>query len=41
LGSEAATAIEPIEETGCSSKIGLQRSPPSIDFQTPPEAEAA
>jgi hypothetical protein len=41
LGSEGATAIEPIELTGCSSKTGFQRIPPSSDFHTPPDAVAA
>ena len=41
FGSEGATAIEPIELTGCSSKTGFQRIPPSTDFHTPPEAVAA
>ena len=30
--------MEPIELVGWSSKIGFQVSPPSVDFQTPPEA---
>src|SRR5215210_606843 len=34
-------AMEPIEEMGWSSKTGFQESPPSSDFQTPPEAVAA
>jgi hypothetical protein len=33
--------MEPMEETGCSSRTGFQRIPPSPDFQTPPEAVAA
>ena len=41
LGSLGATAIEPIEETGCSSKIDFQVVPPSADIQTPPDAVAA
>ena len=32
------TAMAPIEETGWSSKTGVQVSPPSTDFQTPPAA---
>ena len=36
-----ATAIEPTADTGWSSKIGFQVSPPSVDFQTPPDAVAA
>ena len=38
---KAATASEPIEEIGWSSKIGFQVMPPSVDFQTPPAAVAA
>jgi hypothetical protein len=38
---EGATAREPTEETGWSSKIGLKLRPPSVDFQIPPEAVAA
>jgi hypothetical protein len=30
FGSEAATAMEPIEEIGWSSKIGFQSMPPSL-----------
>src|SRR6266545_497623 len=41
LGSEGATAIEPVEEIGWSSNTGFQESPPSSDLQTPPEAVAA
>ncbi len=41
LGSEGATAIEPIEDTGCESKTGFQSRPPLTDFQTPPAAVAA
>src|SRR5881398_2497871 len=36
LGSRV---IAPIDCTGCSSKIGRYRVPPSSDFQTPPLAE--
>jgi hypothetical protein len=41
LGFDAATAIEPIEEIVCSSKIGFHDVPPSTDFHTPPDAVAA
>ena len=41
LGSEGATASAPIAATGCLSKIGAQRLPPSVDFQTPPDAAPA
>jgi hypothetical protein len=41
LGSDGATAIEPIEAVGWSSKTGFQSWPPFVDFQTPPEAVAA
>src|ERR1035437_815810 len=41
LRSDGATAIEPIEEIGCSSKIDFHVAPPSVDFQTPPDAMAA
>ena len=41
FGSDGATAIEPIDEIGWSSKIGFQVAPPSLDFQTPPDAVAA
>jgi hypothetical protein len=34
LGWKTATA--PIAATGCSSKIGVKVSAPSVDFQTPP-----
>ncbi len=40
-GCDGETAIDPMEEIGCSSKIGLQVVPESVDFQTPPEAVAA
>src|SRR6266513_2404846 len=33
-----SSAIAPIDCTGCSSKTGLNRVPPSSDFQTPPLA---
>jgi len=35
-GAEGATAIAPIEATGCPSKTGFQARPASMDFQTPP-----
>ena len=41
IGVDGATAIEPIEDTGCSSKTDFHDTPPSVDFQTPPEAVAA
>src|SRR6516164_9215419 len=39
FGSVGATAMDPIAATGWSSKIGMNVVPPSVDFQTPPEAE--
>jgi hypothetical protein len=33
--------MAPMEESGWSSKIGRKMKPPSVDFQTPPEAVAA
>src|SRR5437870_12466121 len=33
-----SSAIAPIDCTGCSSKTGRNRVPPSSDFQTPPLA---
>src|SRR5207245_7171989 len=33
-----SSAMAPIDCTGCSSKTGLKRVPPSSDFQTPPLA---
>ena len=41
LGSDGATATDPIDDTFCSSKIGLQRFPPSVVFQSPPDAAPA
>jgi hypothetical protein len=41
LGSEGAMARAPIDCAGWSSKIGFQCTPPSVDFQTPPEAAPA
>ena len=38
LGSDGATASEPIDCTGWSSKIGVQLTPPSVVFQMPPDA---
>ena len=35
-GEEGATAIAPMDATGCESKTGSQSRPPSMDFQTPP-----
>src|SRR5919201_1760870 len=39
--SDGATAIDPIEETGCSSKTDFHVAPLSVDVQTPPDAVAA
>src|SRR5690242_4666723 len=39
LWSAGATAIAPIADVSCSSKIGLKVCPPSTDFHTPPDAE--
>ena len=36
VGSEGATATQPIEPVGWSSKIGFQVRPASVVFQTPP-----
>ncbi len=41
LASDGATAMEPIEEIGWSSKVDFQVTPPSLLFQTPPAAVAA
>ncbi len=41
LWFDGATAIAPIDCTGCESKIGVQWNPPSVDFQTPPDAAPA
>src|SRR5262245_66002782 len=41
LRSDGATAIEPIEETGWSSKVDFHVAPASVDIQTPPDAVAA
>ncbi len=41
LGSDGATAIEPMDETGWSSKIDFHLPPPLTDFHTPPDAVAA
>src|SRR3990172_841005 len=38
LGSEGATAREPMAETGSLSNTGFQVSPASSVFQMPPEA---
>src|SRR6266568_1712856 len=38
FASLAATASEPIEETGCESKIGSQWMPASVVLKIPPEA---
>jgi len=36
----SATASDPIDAIGCSSKIGFHVLPPSMDFHTPPDAVA-
>jgi hypothetical protein len=41
LGALGAIAIDPIDDTGCSSKIDFHVVPPSADIQTPPDAVAA
>lgn len=41
LGSEGATASDPIDETGMLSKIGAQWRPPSVVLKIPPEAAPA
>jgi hypothetical protein len=41
LGSDGATAREPIEDAGVSSKIGSQVAPPSALLKMPPEAAPA
>jgi hypothetical protein len=41
LGSDGATAIDPTDDTGWSSKIDSHSVPPLTDFQTPPAATAA
>src|SRR5258705_12460922 len=41
LGSDGATAIDPMDAVGWSSKTGFHSWPPFVDFQTPPEAVAA
>jgi hypothetical protein len=41
LDSEGATASAPIAATGSPSKMGVQLFPPSVDFQTPPDAAPA
>src|SRR6185437_11974894 len=38
-GSAGATAMAPMADVSCSSKIGLKVCPPSVDFHKPPEAE--
>ena len=38
FGFFGSSAIAPIDCTGCSSKTGRKRVPPSSDFQTPPLA---
>src|SRR5512140_2298142 len=39
LPLDGATAIAPIEATGCESKIGFQVRPALVVFQTPPPTE--
>jgi hypothetical protein len=41
LGSDGATAMSPIECTGCSSKMGSHVTPPSVVLWMPPDAEPA
>src|SRR5687768_8497341 len=41
LGSEGATATEPVEEIVWLSKTGSQARPPLVERQTPPAAVAA
>src|ERR1035437_7401928 len=41
FGFDVATASAPTDETGWSSKIGDQWTPPSDVFQMPPEAAPA
>ena len=38
-GLDGATAIAPMEATGCVSKMGFQVRPASVVFQTPPPTE--
>src|SRR6188472_2805977 len=41
LGSEGATATDPVDAIGCLSETGSQSRPPLIERQTPPAAVAA
>jgi hypothetical protein len=41
LESDGATASAPIAATGRLSETGVQRTPPSVVFQTPPDAAPA
>ncbi len=41
LGLDGATASEPMDDTGWSSKMGLQVVPASSDLKIPPDAEPA
>ena len=41
LGSDGATASAPIAATGMLSDTGVQWPPPSVVFQTPPDAAPA
>ena len=38
LGSDGARARAPMDAAGCSSNSDVHACPPSVDFQTPPEA---
>src|SRR5688500_14594015 len=41
FGCDVAIAIDPIDEIGWSSNTDFQVAPPSVVFQTPPDAVAA
>ncbi len=41
FGLDGAMAMAPIDWADCSSKMGRQRLPPSVDFHTPPDAPPA
>ena len=41
FASLGATASDPMDDTGWSSKIGAQCTPPSVDFHSPPDAAPA
>jgi len=38
FASLPATAKDPIDDTGCASKIGSQWMPPSVVLKIPPDA---